>query len=75
MKKCEFIEAEGRVWVPNFGSWLGNWARHLWLEQHFQKGSLSIADKDTWSRLIKSHDVRLVVEGRDGRPVELISYC
>lgn len=61
-KSCEFIRAEGRVWVPNYGSWLGNWARHLWLYRYFEEGSLSIASKETWARLVGKYGTSTLVE-------------
>jgi|APSaa5957512493_1039668.scaffolds.fasta_scaffold189043_2 hypothetical protein len=70
MKKVKFIRAEGRVWVPNYGSWLGNWARHIWLERYFLKGSLSIACKETWERLVDEYEVEEVIENDDGDPIE-----
>jgi len=61
MRECEFIKAEGRIWVPQPSSWLGGWARHRWLERHFGEGVLSIASADTWA------DLRI-----SGRPVWIL---
>ena len=51
MRQVEFIEANGRVWVPRPTSWLGGWARHSWLKKYFGEGKLSIAPPETWEEL------------------------
>lgn len=72
MKSCPFVKAEGRVWVPTRSSWMGNWARHLWLEEYFEKGSLSIASKDSWLRLVEEYEVYLLSEDDNGEKFESV---
>lgn len=51
MKECFFIRHEGKVWVPRPSSWLGGWARSLWLKRYFGATQIVIASPDTWSKL------------------------
>jgi len=51
VKQVEFVEANGRVWVPRPTSWLGGWARHGWLKKHFGEGRVTIASPSTWKEL------------------------
>ena len=61
-RECQFIRAEGRVWVPTPSSWLGGWARHRWLERHFDPGTLSVASCEAWGRLYHENDVYVLIE-------------
>ena len=63
MKQTLFIEAEGRIWVPQPSSWLGGWTRHRWLERHFgRRAPLSIASPHTWHRLASENNVKVLTE-------------
>lgn len=63
VRECQFIKADGRVWVPSPSSWLGGWARHRWLERHFgDNGVLGIASSESWGRLYSENDVYVLVE-------------
>ena len=62
-RSCEFIEVEETdssghksflVFVPRPTSFLGGWARHLWLKNYF-KQECSIASPEFWSVLIERH--------------------
>ncbi len=69
-RECQFIRAEGRVWVPSPGSWLGGWVRHRWLERHFEPGTLSVASCESWGRLCMENDVYVLVEESGGKMTE-----
>ena len=52
MRQVEFIEANGRVWVPRTTRWLGGWARHGWLKKHFgEEGKVTMASPENWKEL------------------------
>ena len=61
MRECEFIRADGKVWIPQPSNWLGGWARQRWLEDYFKEESISIASPNVWA------DLRI-----SGRPVWIL---
>lgn len=71
-RECQFIRAEGRVWIPTPSSWLGGWARHRWLERYFEPGSLSVASCESWGRLYCENDVFVLTEESNGKLSEKI---
>lgn len=63
LRECQFIRAEGRIWIPTPSSWLGGWARHRWLEDHFGNDApLSIASCESWGRLYHENEVYVLKE-------------
>lgn len=72
LRECQFIRAEGRIWIPTPSSWLGGWARQRWLEDHFGNDApLSIASCESWGRLYHENDV-YVLEEESGKYTEKI---
>ncbi len=72
IKECQFIKANGRIWVPAPGSWLGGWTRQRWLERHFGNDApLSIASCESWGRLYHENEVH-VLEEEAGKYTEKI---
>lgn len=65
-RSCQFIRAEGRIWVPRPSSWLGGWARHSWLKRYFGESSpLSIASPEQWVRLYNNNEVFVLSESSE----------
>lgn len=63
MRKCNFIKAEGKIYVTSPSSWLGGWARHMWLERYFGKGNVRLAGAERWAELVLSgRPVRVLIE-------------
>jgi hypothetical protein len=62
MRECKFIRTDECVWVPSPGSWLGGWARHMWLERHFGKGNVHLAGAEHWADLTHQHPVKILTE-------------
>lgn len=70
IRECQFIRAEGRIWIPAPSSWLGGWARQRWLEDHFGNDApLSISSCESWGKLYHENDV-YVLEEESGKYTE-----
>jgi len=62
-RECQFIKADGRIWIPTPSSWLGGWARHSWLKHHFgDDAPLSVASCESWGKLYCENDVYVLIE-------------
>lgn len=44
------IERDGNLYVPRPTSWIGGWARHLFLERKLNR-KVSIASPELWAEL------------------------
>ena len=74
-RTCMFIEVNNTnavgtkiksIFVPRPTSWLGGWARHQWLKEHF-KQECTIASPDFWKLLVERHgDPKILVEKWNG---------
>jgi len=73
IRECQFIKADGRIWIPTPSSWLGGWARHSWLRRHFgDDAPLSIASCESWGRLYYENDVYVLKEESNAYREEII---
>lgn len=74
LRSSEFIEVENTdalgntirsIFVPRPTSYLGGWARHLWLKRHFGQ-KCSIASPDFWKVLVERHGQPSVLIEEEG---------
>lgn len=62
-RRCLFIKLnEETVYVPRPTSWLGGWARSIWLATYFGKGVARIASPSYWSQLETENTVMTLTE-------------
>lgn len=66
VKSCKFIITDrDTIFVQRPSSWIGGWARSIWLKRYFKQGVL-ITGADQWNWLKEQFGVNLLIE-EDGK--------